>query len=1290
YLRDAALADGLKPSQGGPPELPPMSHDTAASPGADETIPPSYVPQGREETPEARQFGRYRLVELLGQGAMGSVYLAEDPDLRRHVALKIPKFQDDQDAAARERFQREARAAATISHPNICQVYDIGEQDGTPFITMAYIQGKSLSQFVSAARQWPEREVAKLVRKIAIALAEAHAKGVVHRDLKPGNIMLDQRHEPIVMDFGLAGGIGQPGEETLTHTGMLLGTPAYMSPEQAEADFSRVGPASDLYSLGVICYELLTGQLPFQGPIAAVIVGIVRDEPRRPSELRPSLDKRLETICLKMMAKSPDDRYPTAAEVAAALRQFLEETATGSKSLAKSASQADRELDNRKREIVGLLQGGQFGPAADALEELAHATGAGSDPYAAWARRELPRVRALPANLLEKGPAIVETAIELIASQQYAEAVDLLQAVPADYCSTEAAKLLDKATKLQQEAEQLNARMQQAVRTQQYDGLQNDLSRLLELQPGNLVARELYDKLSTYAPGRPYRFDRDGKLLSAHRTPLLVLLGSTMRQALRGYAQRQKYRRDPAGQRAPAAEPAPARPALPILPIAIAAVAFALIVLAIVVLLRDGDQTVRVEIDDALLADESITLLIDGNRMEIAGLGETIKLSPGDHGYELRRGDELIRAQQFTVLKGDSPALEISLDEPAGERMVGAEPRTAKVRTTTTEMAPGGAPPPLAIAPFEEARARAHQESWADYLGGPVEKTNSVGMRLVLIPPGTFEMVTKEGEPSGAVVTITKPFYLGTCEVTVAQFREFVNTTDYRTDAERGEEGQVFDPRTKASPQTGPAGRPDVYWRNPGYRTGDDNPVARVSWADSYAFCQWLGEKEGQTYRLPTEAEWEYSCRAGTTTTWASGDEVSSLQGFANLCDASVQPNHFDWADQAVPWDDGYPFTAPVGSYRPNAFGLHDMNGNVWELCHDWFAPQTHRLVSASDPMGPATGSERSWRGGGWNTPPKMCRYVARTRHTPNWASNTAGFRVACSIDGPQSELEPGFVSLFNGKTLDGWEGATEHYVVEDGKLVSNFGDRPFQGPGGGHLFSTNQYDDFILRFEFKPASGGNSGVLIRASREGLPAHDGMEIQILDDSFPMWAERLKSRPWQFTGAISGVSAPSLGHEKPPGEWNQMEILCQDRRARVTLNGEAVLDVDLDEVAKAPSNGKPHPGLKREQGYIGLLGTSSQGRVEYRNIRIKELDPAEAKRLEKRGNELAQRAQWGPAAAEFAKAVNLDPSGHYNWLRLAALLLQTGDEAEYRRVCRDMLAEFGRTDNAWAAERTAKV
>src|SRR5579883_2146728 len=274
-----------------------------------------------------KEFGRYRILEQLGKGSMGAIYLAHDTQLGRRVALKVPHLRSGEDGATPDpcdldRFYREARAAATLDHPNLCRVYDVGQIGGIPYLTMAYIKGRPLSKYIRRDRPMSQRRVAIMVRKLAQALEEAHYNGVVHRDLKPSNIMVNARGDVIIMDFGLVWHIGAKSER-LTRVGLVVGTPMYMSPEQASGKEETIGPGCDIYSLGVIMYELLTGRVPFEGPEAFVLGQVLFVEPPPPSRYRPDIDPRLEAICMKAMAKSLDRRYATMGELAMAVSEYL-------------------------------------------------------------------------------------------------------------------------------------------------------------------------------------------------------------------------------------------------------------------------------------------------------------------------------------------------------------------------------------------------------------------------------------------------------------------------------------------------------------------------------------------------------------------------------------------------------------------------------------------------------------------------------------------------------------------------------------------------------------------------------------------------------------------------------------------------------------------------------------------------------------------------------------------------------------------------------------------------------
>lgn len=357
----------------------------------------------------------------------------------------------------------------------------------------------------------------------------------------------------------------------------------------------------------------------------------------------------------------------------------------------------------------------------------------------------------------------------------------------------------------------------------------------------------------------------------------------------------------------------------------------------------------------------------------------------------------------------------------AGSRLaVGAPPAKGAAKKAAVDDGPG-----ILTAPFTADAAAERQKEWAAFSGVPVNETNSIGMKLVLIPAGKFKMgatntdvqamlavdaqAAREfstlGEqlmPNGGLraaelldaqpshpVTLTSPFYLATTETTRAQFLAFVKETAFKNLGDnKGEGGKE--------------------WYEPQFPQTDEHPIVRVAWADAVAFCEWLSKKEGHKYRLPTEAEWEYACRAGKTTIWQNGNGRVGMEEIGNFADAVPEANVGNYHpkpqhDKApgVVFLDGYLFTAPVGQFQANPFGLFDMHGNVWEWCQDRYDRTYYRSSPAKNPPGPNSGGLRIIRGGSWYIPVRGTCAINRLGWPPKRGTHDIGFRVVREIEKP-------------------------------------------------------------------------------------------------------------------------------------------------------------------------------------------------------------------------------------------------------------------------------------------------
>ncbi len=939
--------------------------------------------------------GGYRILRQLGEGGMGTVYEAEDIKLERRVALKVMKPEIAADQQNRERFLREACTAASVESDFICPIFEVGEENGVPFIAMQFLKGKPLNAHWKKEMRLSLDEVVRIGKEVAEGLSAAHEAGLVHRDIKPANIWLETQPagppRAVILDFGLAR--KQVEDVHLTQTGAVLGTPAYMSPEQARAD-AHVDARTDLFSLGSVLYALCTGELPFKGETTmAILTALATKTPTPPAKIAPT-PKPLSGLIMRLLAKNPDDRPQTAREVIEKLVEI------------------EKDCANRATESM-----------TERIKPAKH-----SDTEVLRVPRSADKTQRVPVTVPGAPPRKTAYALFTLVALGLLGCVVLLAGGGVYYIvtdkgtieiRTEDAKVQVLLLKNGQEIEILDgvSKKTWAIRTGTYtvrlkddpDGLEIVMPDKFEMKRGDKHVVTIRKTGPKGAPARHFALQFDGEssyveiptLRRADLGPVTIEAwvnaepptSATAIMMHGGKASCCMSASDLNWTRTPgsgatffATDRTLDRPFLE------KALKQGLVHLAYVADAKEG----RLYLDGDLVDRGPRTKGPEGTYDTHTWLGahpEGETLHYHFHGLisqvrvsKTARYDKSFTPAKRFVPDNDTRALYL-FDEGQGDKLTDSSGnnhhgKIVGARWVNVETIAPKAPLPAAT-PFDAAQAKKHQEAWAKHLGVPVEYTNSLGMKFRLVPPGTFTMGSSKEETGRCVklneglnkgddatwnrdrinsegpaheVEITQPFYLGTTHVTIGQYRQFVEDLKYQGDGRR--------------------------WEKPGWEQTDAHPVVSVAWNDAIEFCKWLSKKEGQDYRLPTEAEWEHSCRAGTTTRYWFGDNEDDLARHAWFKTNSLGKAH------------------PVKQFPANPFGLYDMHGNAWQWCQDLHDPNFYKISPRKDPRG--AGDGRLLRGGAWDCFAFGCRSTVRncsSLDANKQREANLGFRAALSVD---------------------------------------------------------------------------------------------------------------------------------------------------------------------------------------------------------------------------------------------------------------------------------------------------
>jgi len=911
-----------------------------------------------------KTLGEFEIVGVIGRGGMGAVYKARQPSLGRFVAIKVLPKRFAEDASFVERFSREARSAAAIRHPNIIEVFVIGQDKGHQYIAMEFIEGESLADLLKRESKLPPDRALDLMKQVASALAKAHSLGIVHRDIKPANILLTSEGMAKVADFGLAKREGV--DVSVTVTGASLGTPLYMAPEVARGQ--PADPRSDLYSLGATFYQAIAGKPPFDGATPAeLIVKHVNTPPPPLQSLAPDCPAPFCRIIHRLLAKNPAHRYSSAEKLLEAIERLeerLAQKAAGPQPEPKPTTRRRQAPPQRPPPPLPLVVGGCAVAATILLVVLIVALGGRRRRTQATHPTTQDAIqKAIAARMEQNAETVFNNARVCLERKEYEKARGYLDRLAEKYATTQfyAARKSD-ITALR---EQIDAYIKGPPPLPKPKTSKPTPPKPIPPKPKTTTPprpapgpppdgderwtewEDLFDGTSLHAwlpKGSGWRIQPEGVLgwqkgcghlwtRQQFDDFELDLEFTLAKGSNSGVFVRTANPRDP-------------------------------VKMGLEVQLVDsyGEKPLNSRTTCGaiygVLAPKANPVRPPGewNRLRIRSEGDALRVilngtvvvdaAMARHGRPMERAGHIVLQDHGTPVWFRS--IRLRRLKPYIESKEGSWRIYLKW-------------------PFDEKEAKRRQVETAKALGVPVEQDIDLGkgvkMTLVLIPAGEFLMGNKEGVKPEELQktyggdldwyrrelfarrrrTVERPFWLGKTEVTQAQWQQVVGSNPSR--------GKV----------------------------GPQLPVDNVSWDDCQRFVEKLSGRLNTSSRLPSEAEWEWACRAGADSEFYFGVDPSEL------------PSHAFFEANAGG------SAQPVGMKAANAWGLHDMLGSVWEYCQDRYSSQYE----------PGEEDKYVSRGGSWNCNSGRCRVSARTRTRSSYKGAGGGLRVVVDIRASAAQPQP-------------------------------------------------------------------------------------------------------------------------------------------------------------------------------------------------------------------------------------------------------------------------------------------